>query len=172
MNWPGKPGNGEQLAEAAEGGAAGPDPGLPSEEDQQLLAALPLQHVLLLDRRATDLRREFIATTPPPMVRALCDVSAQPTPWRDSVLALLDAMPPEAATDTTVVVADEPGDRGMHETGRVARLHPGVPVVVVTSEREGTTGAIFDRLRPIPAGPPGGWRGAGGYLDPGSTPLA
>ena len=139
----------EQLAEAAEGGAAGPDPGLPSEEDQQLLAALPLQHVLLLDRRATDLRREFIATTPPPMVRALCDVSAQPTPWRDSVLALLDAMPPEAATDTTVVVADEPGDRGMHETGRVARLHPGVPVVVVTSEREGTTGAIFDRLRPI-----------------------
>ena len=139
----------EQLAEAAEGGAAGPDPGLPSEEDQQLLAALPLQHVLLLDRRATDLRREFIATTPPPMVRALCDVSAQPTPWRDSVLALLDAMPPEAATDTTVVVADEPGDRGMHEAGRVARLHPGVPVVVVTSEREGTSGAIFDRLRPI-----------------------
>ncbi len=139
----------EQLAEAAEGGAAGPDPGLPSEEDQQLLAALPLQHVLLLDRRATDLRREFIATTPPPMVRALCDVSAQPTPWRDSVLALLDAMPPEAATDTTVVVADEPGDRGMHETGRVARLHPDVPVVVVTSEREGTGGAIFDRLRPI-----------------------
>ena len=139
----------EQLAEAAEGGAAGPDPGLPSEEDQQLLAALPLQHVLLLDRRATDLRREFIATTPPPMVRALCDVSAQPTPWRDSVLALLDAMPPEAATDTTVVVADEPGDRGMHETGRVARLHPDVPVVVVTSEREGTSGAIFDRLRPI-----------------------
>ncbi|MGH3067147.1 MAG: hypothetical protein ACRDMI_01015 [Streptosporangiaceae bacterium] len=138
-----------QLAEAAAGGTEGRNPGLPSGEDQQLLAPLPLQHVLLLDRRANDLRREFLATTPPPMVRALCDVSTQPTPWRDSVLALLDAMPPEAAVETTVVVADDLGERGMHEAGRVARLHPGIPVFAVTSEGKGTSGAIFDRLRPI-----------------------
>ena len=36
----------------------------------------------------------------------------------------------------------------MHEAGRVARLHPGVPVFVLTSDGAGTSGAIFDQLRP------------------------
>ena len=139
----------EQLAEAAAGGTGDSGPPLPSPEDQELLARLPLQQVLLLDRRASDLRREYLATSPPPMVRALCDVSAQPTPWRDSLLALLDAMPPEAAAETTVLVADDPGERGMHEAGRVARLHPDIPVFVVTPESEGTSGTIFDLLRPV-----------------------
>ena len=37
-------------------------------------APLPVQRVVLLDRRAEDLRREYLATSPPPMVRALCEV--------------------------------------------------------------------------------------------------
>jgi hypothetical protein len=139
----------DQLAEAAAGGTGDPGRLLPSDEDQELLARLPLQQVLLLDRRASDLRREYLATSPPPMVAALCEVSVQPTPWRDSLLALLDAMPPEAAAETTVLVADDPGERGLHEAGRVARLHPGIPVFVVTPDSEGTSGAIFDLLRPV-----------------------
>lgn len=50
---------------------------------------------------------------------------------------------------TTVLVADDPGERGMHEAGRVARLHPGIPVFVVTPDSEGTSGAIFDLLPPV-----------------------
>ena len=110
---------------------------------------LPLQHVLLLDRRAEDLRREYLATSPPSVVRALCEVRAEPVSWMDGLLAMLDAMPPAAAAETTVVVADALSERGMHEAGRVARLHPGIPVFVQTSEGAGTSGAIFDLLHPF-----------------------
>ena len=37
----------------------------------------------------------------------------------------------------------------MHEAGRVARLHPAVPVFVLTSDGAGTSDAIFDMLRPF-----------------------
>jgi hypothetical protein len=110
---------------------------------------LPVQHVLLLDRRAEDLRREYLATSPPSVVRALSDVRAEPRPWMDGLLAMLDAMPPAAAAETAVVVADALSERGMHEAGRVARLHPGIPVFVQTSEGAGTSGAIFDLLHPF-----------------------
>jgi hypothetical protein len=112
-------------------------------------APLPVQHVLLLDRRAEDLRREYLATSPPSVVRALCDVRAEPRPWMDGLLAMLDAMPPAAGGATTVVVADALSERGMHEAGRVARLHPGIPIFVQTSEGAGTSGAIFDLLHPF-----------------------
>jgi hypothetical protein len=105
--------------------------------------------VLLLDGRAEDLRREFLATSPPSVVRALCDVRAEPRHWMDGLLAMLDAMPPEAAAGTAVVVADALSERGMHEAGRAARLHPVIPVFVQTSEGGGTSGAIFDLLHPF-----------------------
>jgi hypothetical protein len=63
-------------------------------------------------------------------------------------LSLLDAMAPGEAAQTAVVVADVPGEESMHEAGRVARLHPTVPVFVLTSDGAGTSGAIFDQLRP------------------------
>ena len=117
--------------------------------DHQGPAPLPLQHVLLLDCRAEDLRREYLATSPPSVVRALCDVRAEPRSWLDGLLAKLDAMPAAAAAGTTVVVADGLDERGLHEAGRVARLHPGVPVFVQSSGGAGTTGAIFDLLHPF-----------------------
>lgn len=118
-------------------------------EAGQLSAPLPVQRVVLLDRRAEDLRREYLATSPPPMVRALCEVDAEAHSWKDRLLATLDAMPPAAAAGTTVIVAETLSERGMHEAGRVARLHPGIPVFVLTSEGAGTRGAIFDLLHPF-----------------------
>ena len=129
----------QELAEAAARGLA----------DHQGPAPLPVQHVLLLDRRAEDLRREYLATAPPSVVRALCDVRAEPRSWMDGLLAMLDAMPAAAAARTTVVVADGLGERGLHEAGRVARLHPGIPVFVQSSAGAGAAGAIFDLLHPF-----------------------
>ena len=128
-----------ELAEAAARAGA----------DHQGPAPLPLQHVLLLDRRAEDLHREYLATSPPSVVRALRDVRAEPRSWLDGLLAMLDAMPAAAVAGTTVVVADGQGERGLHEAGRVARLHPGVPVFVPSAEGAGTTGATFDLLHPF-----------------------
>ena len=109
-----------------------------------------MQRVVLLDRRAEDLRREYLATSPPPMVRALCEVDAEAVSWKDRLLATLDAMPAAASAETTVIVAETLSERGMHEAGRVARLHPGIPVFVLTSEGAGTsTGAVFDLLHPF-----------------------
>ncbi len=117
--------------------------------DHQGPAPLPLQQVLLLDRRAEDLHREYLATSPPSVVRALRDVRAEPRSWLDGLLAMLDAMPAAAAAGTTVVVAETLGERGLHEAGRVARLHPGVAVFVQASGGAGTTGATFDLLHPF-----------------------
>jgi hypothetical protein len=121
-----------------------------AEADQQLTAPLPVRRVVLLDRRAEDLRREYLATSPPPMVRALCEVNAEASSWKDRLLATLDAMPPAAGAETSVIVAETLSERGMHEAGRVARLHPGIPVFVLTSEGAETSGAIFDLLHPFP----------------------
>ena len=110
---------------------------------------LPVQRVLLLDRRAEDLRREYLATSPAPLVEALCEVTAEPNAWQDELLALLDRMPAADAAGTTVVVADAFCERGVHEAGRVARLHPDIPVFLLTSDGPGTSGAIFDLLQPF-----------------------
>ena len=109
-----------------------------------------MQHVLLLDRRAEDLRREYLATSPAIRGPGAVRCAGEPRPWMDGIARLmLDAMPPAAAAETTVVVADALSERGMHEAGRVARLHPGIPVFVQTSEGAGTTGVIFDLLHPF-----------------------
>ena len=110
---------------------------------------LPLQRVLLLDRRASDLRREYLATSPAPLVEALCEVTAEPCAWPDELLAWLDTMPAADAAGTIVVVADALSERGVHEAGRVARLHKDIPVFLLTSDGAGTTGAIFDLLHPF-----------------------
>ncbi len=141
-----------RAARNAAGNGAGPHPqrqalhprhpGLPP-------GPLPVQHVLLLDQRADDLRREYLATTPAPLVGALCHITAQPRAWPDELLALLDAMPAADAAGTTVLVAAGLSERGMHEAGRVARLHPDIPIFLLTSDGAGTTGAIFDLLHPF-----------------------
>ena len=151
----------QELAESANGTA-----------DRHRPAPLPVRHVLLLDRRAEDLRREFLATSPPSVVRALCDVRAEPRHWMDGLLAMLDAMPPEAAAGTAVVVADALSERGMHEAGRAARLHPGDPRLRADLGGRGHERRDLRSAAPFPAGAAGGRGGARGHLDQGGAPLA
>jgi hypothetical protein len=136
----------ERAAAAARGGALN---GHAASNGARPPGPLPVQHVLLLDQRAYDLRREYLATSPASLVGALCEVTAQPDAWPDGLLALLDTMPAADAAETTVVVADALSQRGMHEAGRAARLHPDIPVFLLTSDGAGTTGAIFDLLHPF-----------------------
>jgi hypothetical protein len=123
-------------------GAAARDGGslVPSDE--------PVRSVLLLDKRADDLRREYLATSPAPISQALPVIRTESAPWQSTLLSMLDAMAPNEARQTAVVVADVLSDGNMHEAGRVARLHPSIPVFVLTSDGAGTSGAIFDQLQP------------------------
>jgi hypothetical protein len=142
----------QELARAAAHGSArsGRAAGNGSEPPaQQPADPLPVQRVLLLDQRAEDLRREYLATSPGPLVQALCQVTAEPSAWQDELLCWLDRMPAADAAGTTVVVAEALCERGAHEAGRVARLHPDIPVFLLTSAGAGTTGAIFDLLHPF-----------------------
>lgn len=137
------------LIDAAGQGRAGHHDAIPDGTDGQVLAPLPVEHVLLLDRRAEDLRREYLATCPPSIVDALPVVTTHPQPWPDQLLARLDAMTRAELASSAVVVADSFSEAGMHEAGRVARLHPVTPVFVLTSDRVGSSGAIFDQLQPF-----------------------
>jgi hypothetical protein len=112
-------------------------------------APFPLERVLLLDRRSCGLRREYLATCSRAMSQALPALVAEPSSWQERLLTMLDDMTPGAAAGTAVVIADAPSDRTMHEAGRVARLHPAVPVFVLTSDGAGTSGAISGLLRPF-----------------------
>ena len=109
----------------------------------------PVQRVVLLDRRAEDLRREYQATSPPSVAAAAPQIQVEPTPWPERLLAMLDALAPAEADETAVVVADARCEASMHEAGRVARLHPGTPVFVLTSDGAGASHPIFDRLQPF-----------------------
>jgi hypothetical protein len=134
---------------AACGRAVYPDAAQPAEHDLDLLTPLPVRRVVLLNRRAEDLQREYLATSPPPIVDALPEVHATPKSWQEELLGMLDAMTPAAAAETSVVVADAMSERGVHEAGRVARLHPVVPVFVLSPDGAGRNGAIFDLLQPF-----------------------
>ena len=139
----------QMRSAAAAGRAANPAAARPGEHDADLLAPLPIRHVVLLDRRSEDLHREYLATCPPPMAAALPGIQPQPRSWQEELLGMLDGMEPRAAAETAVVMADTLTERGRHEAGRVARLHPAVPVFVLTCDRAGRNGAIFDLLQPF-----------------------
>ncbi len=109
----------------------------------------PVQRVVLLDQRADDLRREYEATSPPSVAAAGPQLQVEPSPWPERVLAMLDALPPAEADQTAVVVAAARSEASMHEAGRVARLHPGTQVLLLTSDGAGASQAIFDRLQPF-----------------------
>ena len=119
------------------------------ETDLRAPVPCPVQRVVLLDRRAEDLRREYQATSPPSVAAAAPQIQVEPTPWPERLLAMLDALAPAEADETAVVVADARCEASMHEAGRVARLHPGTPVFVLTSDGAGASHPIFDRLQPF-----------------------
>jgi hypothetical protein len=148
------------LVEAAESGNARPDPAAAEPAVNEPGAAEPLEalrpaetsyqveRVLLLDRRAEDLRREYAATSPGRIAAALPAVGVHADAWRDHLLFCLDFMTPAEAAETAVVIADAPAEANMHEAGRAARLHPGTPVFVLSSDGAGITDAVFDLLQP------------------------
>lgn len=137
----------KNLAAAAGVGAAGHQGG--GEPTGMTEAGGPPDRVILLDVRATDLRREFLASSSPPIANALSAVHASPGAWRRQLLATLDGMTPQQAAETAVVITDTPSDASLHEAGRVARLHPETTVFILTSDGAGVTGTAFDRLWPF-----------------------
>jgi hypothetical protein len=141
----------EGLAKAAALGQRHASPAAAGldEADRLALAGCRLDRVVLLDRRANDLRREYLATSPPAIAGGLPPVRVQARPWKDYLLAELDAMTRPEAAQTAVVVADLLSEDSMHEAGRVARLHPGTPVYVLSSDGSGIGRAIFDLLQPF-----------------------
>jgi hypothetical protein len=138
------------LAESAASGQAG-DPAAAAQDEtaRQAMNPRPAEHVLLLDHRAEDLRREYLATSPQHIVQALPEVDVRAAGWREQLLPYLDTMTSAEAAQTAVVIADVPSEAGLHEAGRVARLHPGTPVFVLSSDGAGVTGAVFDQLQPF-----------------------
>jgi len=109
----------------------------------------PVDRVVLLNQRARDLRREYLATSPSKIADALPQVAEQPGRWQDQLLPMLDDLPAQTASATAVAIVDGLAEDTMHEAGRVARLHPGLPVFVLTSDGAGMSDAIFDQLHPF-----------------------
>jgi hypothetical protein len=112
-------------------------------------APFPVDRVVLLNQRATDLRREYVATSPRSVAGVLPQVVEQPGRWQDQLLPLLDGLSSETAAESAVAIVDGLAEDTMHEAGRVARLHPGIPVFVLTSDGAGMGDAIFDQLHPF-----------------------
>ena len=127
----------------AQAGAAPPEAAQPEAAPRQV------RRVVLLDRRAEDLRREYRASSPLPIAAALPDVVARTQTWRDHLLACLDDMTPAETAGTAVVIADAPSETSMHEAGRTAQLHSRTPVFVLSADGAGVTGAVFDLLQPF-----------------------
>jgi len=120
-----------------------------AEDASDVSTAHQVERVLLLDRRADDLEREYRATVPRPIAKALAAVDVRAEAWRDNLLRCLGEMTPADAAATAVVIADAPAEANMHEAGRAARLHPGTPVFVLSSDGAGVTSAVFDLLQPF-----------------------
>ncbi len=110
--------------------------------------ALSVDQITLLNPRAGDLRREFLATSAPG-ADTLPAVLEMPGRWQDQLLPLLDGLPEPTVAGSAVAIVDGLAEDTMHEAGRVARLHPGIPVFVLTSDGAGMSDAIFDRLHPF-----------------------
>ena len=122
-----------------------------------------VERVVLLDRRATDLRREYLAMAPRPIAEALPAVHARDETWRDHLLACLDGMTAAEAGRTAVVIAGSGSGpapapararagraRAEHARGREdRRALPGNPGVRAVVRRRGGTGAAFGQPRPF-----------------------
>ncbi len=138
-----------QLVNAASIGAT-KAPGLPPTPDAPV--PLPLAGVSLLDPRSHDIRREYFASAPDAVFKSLPNVVAHPVKWRDHLLRTLDSMDPAQARETSVIIAESPPGSGVHEAGRVARLHRETQVFVLAISGDAMGGAIFNLLHPFEPG--------------------
>lgn len=137
----------EQVKAAAAGLAEEPDRPPPYPP-----APVSLERVALLDLRSQDIRREYLASAPHAILKSLPAVAAHPVRWRDHLLKTLDAMDHAQARQTAVIIAEGPPGSGVHEAGRVARLHPETPVFVLASSGDGMRDTAFDLLHPFEPG--------------------
>jgi len=135
----------ELVNAAADGRAARPD--LPPTLDAP--SPLPLERVALLDLRAADILREYEASAPAVVLNVFPDIDPRPFEWRRELLRTLDTMDPAEARATAVIITQTPPGSGMHEAGRVAKLHPRTPVFVLAASGDAKGGAIFDLLHPF-----------------------
>ncbi|HEY0933582.1 MAG TPA: hypothetical protein VGD91_07565 [Trebonia sp.] len=110
---------------------------------------LPPERVVLLDARSPDIMREYLASAPAGITGSLPGVVTLRARWRDSLLRTLDEMKPEQRRETAVIVTETPPGSGVHEAGRVARLHRETPVFVLAAKASVTGDAAFDRLHPF-----------------------
>jgi hypothetical protein len=138
----------ELVKAAAAGRSAEPD--LPAPADEP--SPLPLEGATLLDLRSPDIMREYLASAPSAVLKSLPNVNAHPVQWRDHLLRMLDSMDYAQARATAVIITDEPPGSGVHEAGRVARLHKDTPVFVLATSGDAMGGAIFDHLHPFGPG--------------------
>jgi hypothetical protein len=138
----------ELVRAASDGRAWAPD--LPPPRDAP--APLPLAEVSLLDLRSPDILREYLASAPAAVLESLPNVVAHRVRWRDQLLRTLDATDQARARQTAVIITESPPGSGVHEAGRVARLHPETPVFVLAASGDATGDAIFDLLHPFEPG--------------------
>jgi hypothetical protein len=134
---------------AANGDAADEDEADLEMLDLETPAQLPLERIVLLDSRAADLHREYLATAPKPVVEALPILDTQSEPWNTQLLSTLDRMHPREALESAVLVVDSLSESSLHEAGRVARLHAGTPVFVLIAKGKTANTTIFDQLHPF-----------------------
>jgi hypothetical protein len=134
----------------ATAGANGGQPSAPSP--------MPVQRVLLIDSRSDEMLREYNASVPLAVLAAGPAVVRQGDHWRDYLLRTLDGKDPAAARQTAVIIVDDGLQNGLHEGGRIARLHPDAHVFVLTSAGgsapadEGASRPIFGRMTPFQRG--------------------
>jgi hypothetical protein len=102
--------------------------------------------ILIMAERAPDLQREFSATASRQLREALPPVGLADKPWQGHLLEVLDSLPAQDAAACVVVITDRPSPEGIHEAGRVARLHPGTAIYAQSADDIGSAGVVFDRL--------------------------
>jgi hypothetical protein len=111
-----------------------------------------VERLILMDPRAADILREYVASASRAVLDSAPEIESRPVPWRDHLLATLDSLAAADARATAVIIVDRNVSASMHEAGRVARLHRDTPVFVQAASGEGTDEAVFDLLHPFQQG--------------------
>jgi hypothetical protein len=147
-----------ELVKAAAIGRATTPTAIPSDGSQPAGSQspdpdpLPVERLLLMDPRAADILREYMASASRAVLDSAPEIDSRSVLWQVSLLATLDALTPADARATAVIIVDHSLETSMHDAGRVARLHPDTPIFVQVASSEGTDKAVFDRLHPFQQG--------------------
>ena len=138
-----------ELATAADNGRLK----MPDATTDDLPPAMSVSRVLLMDGKAAETRREYLAGLPeaePATMRSAASarpaVSVREVAWQDKLLSTLDSLPKPDAQQTAVLIADGYSESTMQAAGRLASLHPSTHFYVQAPSGEGVSKPIFDQL--------------------------